>query len=230
MRKPFQIAIDGPVSAGKGTVSRLVADRLGFLYVDTGAMYRCLAYKARKEGVPLDSAEKLVALLEKTKIELSLPSEDQKDTRLTTVLMDGEDVSWHIRTELCGKDASDISAFLPLRKKMVALQQKMASEQPVVMEGRDITTVVLPDAELKVFLTAHPLVRAKRRHLQLLLRGIDISFDEVYTQMLARDKDNLEREHDPLKVHPEALVIDTSDLAILQVVDIITTRAQAILS
>lgn len=227
MSAAYQIAIDGPVAAGKGTVSRLVADRLGYLYIDTGAMYRALAYKARRDGVDLSSEEKLVRLLNEMTILLQLPTETQSDSRLSTVLVDGEDVSWQIRTEQCGKDASDISAFPKVRKKMVQLQQAMAQEQSVVMEGRDITTVVLPNADLKVYLTAHPLVRAKRRHLQLLVRGIDVDFDTVYQELLQRDKDNIERAHGTLMVHPEALVIDSSDLAILQVVNIITTRVQA---
>jgi CMP/dCMP kinase len=224
MQKPFQIAIDGPVAAGKGTVSRLVADRLGYLYIDTGAMYRALAYKARQGEINLTSEDSLVKLLQSTVIELHLPTDDQSDSRLSTVLLDGEDVSWQIRTEQCGKDASDISASLGVRQEMVALQQQLAQEQSVVMEGRDITTVVLPNANLKVYLTAHPLVRAKRRHLQLLVRGIDVPFEQVYEELVQRDKDNIERAHGSLMIHPEALVIDTSDLAILQVVDIITSR------
>lgn len=224
----LQIAIDGPVAAGKGTVSRLVADRLGLLYIDTGAMYRAVAYQALKEKIDWDDEPGLVKIIKNHTLELQTPKGKKKDGRLTTVILDGRDVSWEIRTELVGKGASQIANHKLVRKALVALQQKIAKANNVVMEGRDITSVVLPKAQLKIYLTANDIVRAKRRHLELLVRGEDITFEEVYQQLIARDKENMQRKESPLKIVPDAWVIDTSDLAIPQVVSIICSRAQTL--
>ena len=223
--KPFQIAVDGPVSAGKGTVCRLVAERLGFLYVDTGAMYRVTALLAERSNTPLTDEDALVKLVAAAEIDMRNPEGDEKDGRLTTVLINGEDVSWQIRTESISDGSSKVAQLAKIRKLLVSKQQEIASHHDVVMEGRDITYRVLPDAPLKIYLTANEMVRAKRRHLQLQTRGDSISFEEVYRDILDRDHRDIHRDTDPLKQVDEAWVIDTSDLEIDKVVDVIVGKA-----
>lgn len=222
----FQISIDGPVAAGKGTISRLVADRLGFLYVDTGAMYRVTGLLADRAGVSIDDEDALVQLVEKASIQMRNPSETEKDGRLTTVLVNDIDESWSIRTEKIGDLASKVATYQEVRAVLVAKQQKIAKSQNVVMEGRDITYRVLPDAQLKIYLTANEIVRAKRRQFQLQTRGMLAEFEEVYQELLERDKRDSQRTTDPLTIVPEAWVIDSSDLSIDQVVDIIVGKAK----
>jgi cytidylate kinase len=222
----FQIAIDGPVAAGKGTISRLVADRLGFLYVDTGAMYRVTGMLADRAGVSIDDENALVELVEKATIQMRNPSETEKDGRLTTVLVDDTDESWSIRTEKIGDLASKVATYQKVRAVLVAKQQEIAKSQNVVMEGRDITYRVLPDAQLKIYLTANEIVRAKRRQFQLQTRGMLAEFEEVYQELIERDKRDSQRTTDPLTILPEAWVIDSSDLSIDQVVDIIVGKAK----
>lgn len=228
MAQTFHIAIDGPVAAGKGTVSRLVADRLQFLYVDTGAMYRVVALIGQRAGVDLHDQDKLVELLQKTEIDMRNPSTEERDGRLTTVLINSEDVSWAIRTEQVSKGASIVAAHPEVRRVLVDKQQIIAQNKEVVMEGRDITYRVLPNAQLKIYLTAGDTVRAKRRHMQLLTKGQDVPFQEVYTELLKRDEQDMNRATDPLKVIPEAWQIDTSDLSIEQVVELIVGKVQVL--
>jgi cytidylate kinase len=220
----FHVAIDGPVAAGKGTVSRLVAERLQYLYVDTGAMYRVTAYLALQNNIPYDNEAGLVELLKKTSIEMYNPSSEEKDGRLTTVKVDGEDVSWKIRTEEVSAGSSQVAQLKHVREVLVEKQQQIAQGQDVVMEGRDITYRVLPEAEMKIFLTGQDVIRAKRRHLQLQTRGTDVGFEEVFRELIKRDKQDMERGVDPLKIVPEAWVIDTTDLSIDQVVDLIVAK------
>ncbi|MCA9373036.1 (d)CMP kinase [Candidatus Woesebacteria bacterium] len=224
--KPFQIAIDGPVAAGKGTVSRLVADRLGFLYVDTGAMYRVTGLLAERAKLSDTDVPAIVAEVERAEIKMRNPNEEEKDGRLTTVHVDDEDVSWAIRTEKIGDWASRVAAYPEVRKVLVAKQQQVAQSQNVVMEGRDITYRVLPEAQLKIYLTANEIVRAKRRQFQLQTRGMTAEYDEVYQELIERDKRDSERVTDPLKVVPDAWLIDSSDLSIDQVVDSIVGKAK----
>jgi len=232
MFKPayFQIAIDGPVAAGKGTVSRLVAERLGFLYVDTGAMYRVTAYLALKNNVEYSDVDNLVSLIKNTKIEMSNPSEEESDGRLTTVLVNSEDVSWKIRTENVGLGASQVAQIKSVREILVEKQKEIANIQNVVMEGRDITYRVLPNAQLKIYLTGKDFVRANRRHLQLQSRGIDVSFEEVFIDLKDRDELDMNREADPLQIVDDAWVLDTSDLRIDQVVEIIVAKAKVMMN
>lgn len=224
--KPFQIAIDGPVAAGKGTVSRLVADRLGFLYVDTGAMYRVTGLLAERADLSHTDIPAIVAEVERAEIKMRNPNEEEKDGRLTTVFVDDEDVSWAIRTEKIGDWASRVAAYPEVRKVLVAKQQQIAQSQNVVMEGRDITYRVLPEAQLKIYLTANEIVRAKRRQFQLQTRGMTAEYDEVYEDLIERDKRDRERVTDPLKIVPDAWLIDSSDLSIDQVVDSIVGKAK----
>jgi cytidylate kinase len=224
VKKPFHIAIDGPVAAGKGTIARLVAQKLGFLYVDTGAMYRVAAYLALQNNVSLDDEAKLVELIEQSSMDMRNPNEDERDGRLTTVFLDKVDVSWKIRTEDVSAGASKVATLPEMRRVLVSKQQKIAADKDVVMEGRDITYRVLPNADVKIFLTADDITRAKRRHLQLQIRGDGISFDEVYSELLKRDHQDMSRDHDPLKITDDVWQIDTSDLSIEQVVDLITAK------
>lgn len=224
----FRIAMDGPVAAGKGTVARLVANRLNFLYVDTGAMYRMVAYLALQEDVSLDDELALVKLIEKSSMKMHNPTGEEKDGRLTTVILNGEDVSWKIRTEQVGAGSSKVAQYPKVRQALVKQQQKIAQQQNVVMEGRDITFRVLPDAELKIFLTASDVVRAKRRYLELQTRGQDVEFEAVYKDLLERDQRDTGRTVDPLHITDDAWVVDTSDLDIEKVVDMIEARVKVI--
>ncbi|MCL4208974.1 (d)CMP kinase [Patescibacteria group bacterium] len=226
---PFHIAIDGPVAAGKGTISRLVAERLGFLYVDTGAMYRMTAFLAIKNKVKLNDEEGLAKLAASAKMEMRTPTEDEKDGRLSTILLDGEDVSWKIRTEKVSLGASSVAKLAKVRQLLVKKQQEIAEGQDVIMEGRDITYRVLPHADLKIFLTGSDVVRAKRRLTQLLTKGEDVSFNQVLSDLATRDEQDMTRETDPLTIVPDAVVIDTSDLSIQQVVDLIVNKANILL-
>ncbi|HEX7018253.1 MAG TPA: (d)CMP kinase [Patescibacteria group bacterium] len=223
----FHIAIDGPVSAGKGTISKLTAERLGFVYIDTGAMYRMTALIAKRHQIDFAAEEELVAALRKTHMDMHTPNEDEKDGRLVTVTLDGEDVSWKIRTEDISIGSSKVASLPQVRAVLVEKQQQIAEGKNVVMEGRDITYRVLPNAELKIYLTASDVVRAKRRHLQLLAKGEDISFEEVYKELLERDERDMNRLTDPLKIVDDAWQLDTTDLAIEQVVELIVGRVRA---
>lgn len=229
MGKSFQIAIDGPVAAGKGTISRLLAQKLNFLYVDTGAMYRATALLALRQNIDLSEEDQVVALLEESKLEMRNPLPPKEtDGRLTTIVLDGEDVSWAIRTQKCSAGASKVATLAKLRKVLVAKQQEIAKSQDVVMEGRDITFRVLPEAQLKIFLTASTQARAARRHAQYLNKGVNISLEEVVAEIEERDKRDMERDADPLQIVPGAWVIDTSELDIEAVVDLIIKRVSKI--
>jgi CMP/dCMP kinase len=224
----FQIAIDGPVAAGCSTVARLVAERLGFLYIDTGAMYRTAALLAMRNKIDLEDEASLTELVRKSEIRLHKPSAVEQDGRLITVLLNGEDVSWQIRTDEISKNTPVVAKHPKLREVLVEKQQQIAAQNEVVMEGRDITYKVLPNADLKIFLTASDVVRAKRRQMQMQSRGKDIRFEDTYQELLKRDKIDTERKVDPLKIVDEAMVIDTSDLTINQAVDMIEAKSQAL--
>lgn len=225
---PLHIAIDGPVAAGKGTVARLVAQRLGLLYVDTGAMYRVTALIALRNSISFDDEAKIVEVLKQNKIEMRNPSEVEQDSRLTTVLLNGEDVSWEIRTEAVGQGSSKVASLAKVREHLVEKQQQIASTQDVVMEGRDITFKVLPNSNLKIYLTASVETRAKRRHYELQTRGQDVTFEEVYKDLQERDDRDMHRAVDPLQVVKDAWVVDTSNLDIEDVVDLIVEKAKTL--
>jgi len=213
MKKGYIIAIDGPSGAGKSTVSQRVAKKLGYLYLDTGAMYRACALKAIQLGMDLDNlgcAEKLAQNLE---IEL------RKNNDQLQVLLDGKEVSREIRTPEMGMNASKISQHLPVRKKLWELQRKMAEKGGIVAEGRDMATVVFPDADFKFYLTASPEVRAKRRYQELLEKGHQVNFEEILKEVRNRDEQDSKRKLAPLKKADDAIEIDTSGLNIDQVVD-----------
>jgi cytidylate kinase len=223
---PLHIAVDGPVAAGKGTVARLVAKRLNALYIDTGAMYRMTALLAIRHEIDLNDEAAVVTQLQKSSMDMRNPTEEEQDSRLITVLLDGEDVSWKIRTEEVSLGSSKVAALAKVREHLVEKQQQIAEGKDVVMEGRDITYKVLPNAKLKIYLTASVETRAKRRHFELQSRGQDISFEDVYKDLQERDKRDMERSVDPLKIVEGAWVLDTTNLTIDEVVEVIVQRAE----
>lgn len=227
LTKPLQIAIDGPVAAGKGTVARLLAERLGITYIDTGAMYRVAGLLASRAGVAWDNESGVAELVGKAEITLRQPRGEEKDGRLITVIVDGEDVSWKIRTEEAGRGSSAVATLPLVRKALVKKQQEIAKKQGVVMEGRDITFRVLPSADLKIYLTASAEERAKRRHKELLMRGEDVTFEAVLEDLKKRDAQDMGREVDPLQIVAGAWVLDTTGLSISQVVDKIEAKVRA---
>lgn len=221
--KSFQIAIDGTVAAGKGSVSRKLAERLNFLYVDTGAMYRCVAYLALSLGISPNNEKALVKELRKHTIHLEIPEGANKDGRLITVLLDGEDVSWKIRTEAVSALSSIVAQHPKIRKELVRQQQKLAEARNVVMEGRDITHTVLPNAQIKIYLDADPKARAQRKFNQLRIQGMDVAFDEILKEILIRDKRDMEKN---LKKVKGVWEIDSTKMTIQEVIDLIYQRAK----
>ncbi len=214
MDKIIKIAIDGPSGAGKSTVAKLVAKKLGIEYIDTGAMYRALALKMLREGTPMEEHIELFDLLERTPI-------DFKDGR---IYLDEQDVSDLIRTPEVSKAASDCSAFFTVRRKLVEIQQNLASQKSVIMEGRDICSVVLPDAEYKYFLTASAEKRAERRVLDLQQKGEKADYEDILQKINVRDYNDSHREVDPLKKTEDAILIDSTNMTIDEVVDFIISR------
>lgn len=204
MDKNIIVAIDGPAGAGKSTLARRVAARLGFVYIDTGAMYRAVALWADRTGIGWNDPNRLEHLAREASLAL---------TRDGRVLLNGEDVSEPIREPGISQGASIVSAIPGVRRELVAKQQQMGREVSAVMEGRDIGTVVFPDAEVKVFLDASPQVRAERRVKDLAARGMQADFDSVYKEMVERDARDSTRPDSPLRQAPDAVYLDSSGLS-----------------
>ena len=202
----ISVAIDGPAGAGKSTIARAVAQKLGYLYVDTGALYRAIGLYARRQGADPAQGEQVCPLL--PQIRLSLRYVDG----VQHVTLNGEDVSEDIRLPEMSSAASQVSAIPQVRDFLFDLQQNLAREHNVVMDGRDIGTVVLPQAQVKIYLTATPQERARRRHLELLDKGIDQSYDQVLQDVLQRDYNDSHRAVAPLKQAQDAVCIDTTGL------------------
>jgi CMP/dCMP kinase len=209
----LRIAIDGPAAAGKSTVAKIVAGKLSYLYIDTGAMYRSLTYKALKSDTDLHDQAELTKLLETTKIELEPSDKGQ------LVYLDGEDVTDEIRQSEVTNSVSHVAVHSLVREEMVKRQQKLASEGGVVMDGRDIGTHVIPDAEVKVFLLASVEERAQRRHDENVAKGFPSDLEKLKEEIALRDKIDSEREVAPLKKADDAFEIDTTSLNISEVVD-----------
>ena len=226
MIKKIVIAIDGPAGSGKSTVARLLARRLGFMYLDTGAMYRAVALEALWEGVDWEDEVEISGLVQDLNIVLEPPEGERKDGRKVTVILDGEDVSWEIRKTNIGEGASIVSQYPEVRKVLVERQKKMAENQSVVMEGRDIGTRVLPQASLKIYMDADLEIRAKRKLEELLKLGKKVSLEEVKEAILKRDRREMTRKIDPLRPANRAWILDTSDLRIGEVVDKICRRVE----
>ena len=209
----FNIAVDGPAGAGKSTIAKLVAKELGFVYVDTGAMYRAMALYFLRKGVDPKAAEE---------IERSCPEVDvtiRYQDGVQQVLLNGEDVSGLIRTEEVGNMASAVSGYMPVREKLVELQKQLAAKENVIMDGRDIGTCVLPDAPAKIYLTASVEVRAARRYKELLEKGMKADLKEIEKDIEDRDYRDMHREHSPLKQAEDAVLLDTSSMTLAQVVE-----------
>lgn len=193
----MQIAIDGPAGSGKSTVAKKIAEKLNIIYIDTGAMYRAITLKLKD-------------------IDKKYYQEACNSTNIefinNKIFLDGKDVSSQIRSEEISKLTSDISKIDFVRKKLVSIQKEIADKNSVVMEGRDITTVVLPDADYKFYLNASPEIRAKRRTLQLKEKGLNADYKEIIRDIKKRDNNDIKRENSPLKVADDAIVIDSSNL------------------
>ncbi len=214
------IAIDGPSGSGKSTVARAVAARLGYLYVDSGAMYRAVALRAREESTPPDAIEQLTALAERMQIDL------KRDSAGVRIFVDARDVTDAIRTPEISKGASLIAVLPAVRERLVAQQQRIGASGGIVMEGRDIGTVVFPRAELKVFLDATPDERARRRHAQHLEQGIESSLEKTKKEVEERDRRDSTRSVSPLVQAPDAVYLDSTALTAEEVVDVIVRLAE----
>lgn len=211
--KPIIVAIDGPAGAGKSTVAKRLAKKLGYTYMDTGAMYRAFALKAARDGIDLEKEDALRAALARTNIELH---EDPGGPR---VILDGRDVAGEIRTPELSQAASKVSALKPVRERMVELQRAMGARGGIVAEGRDIGTVVFPGAEVKVFLTAGSDERARRRFAELKGNGKGVTLEETVAEMEQRDRRDREREHAPLRQADDAIAIDSTGMTVDEVVE-----------
>ncbi|MBI2119780.1 MAG: (d)CMP kinase [Elusimicrobia bacterium] len=219
MKKNFVIAIDGPAGAGKSSVARLVAKKLGFLYVDTGAMYRALAWKAYSKKIDLNDLKKLIPMALKTQINLKAD-----DAAKLQVFVDQKNVSKNIRTETISQWAKAIAQIPQIRKILVDHQRKLGKNQRVVMEGRDIGTVVFPKAKFKFYLDAAPEERAKRRFKELKLKGEQVSLSSLSQALKQRDQSDSLRRASPLKIAKGAIVLDSTSLGLEEVVQKILDR------
>ena len=207
------IAIDGPAGAGKSSIAKALSKRLGYIYIDTGAMYRAVALFFLENNVADGTDSRIESLLDKLEISIKYEDGAQK------VILNGEDVTGKLRLEEIGKLASKFSAIGSVREKLVALQRKLAQKENVVMDGRDIGTVVLPNADLKIYLSASSKVRAKRRYLELLEKGhTDLDINEIEDEIIKRDEADMNREISPLKQADDAYYLDSSDMTLEEVV------------
>ena len=209
------IAIDGPVGSGKSTTARIVADRLGFLYIDTGAMYRAVTLYVLEQGIPPDDNAAITELMPDVDVTLEHGESGQK------TLLNGRDISDRIRDLDVTRAVSSVSAIQSVRERMTEMQRKLGNTGGVVMEGRDIGTVVFPDAEYKVYLDASVEVRAARRMKDLEAKGIDITMDQLIEDIRERDRANMERELAPLRKAQDAITIDTTSMTFQEQVDAI---------
>ncbi len=211
-RKPI-VAIDGPVGVGKSAVAKGLALRLGFIYIDTGAMYRAVTLKAMKEGIDLENQAQTATLAQRTHLQFVR----QNDSLI--ILCNGEDVSEAIRAPEVSVNTSPIADNPAVRERLVALQQEMGQHGGVVMEGRDIGTVVFPHAEIKIYLDAKPEIRAQRRYDQLISQGKNVTLESTHKELLQRDQRDKERPVGALKIADGAIVVDSSYLSEQEVID-----------
>ena len=202
----INVAIDGPAGAGKSTIARRAAASLGFIYVDTGALYRTVGLYSIRKGYDTKDAEKVNSTLPDIDIKLGFSGTEQR------VFLNGEDVSEAIRTPEASMGASNVSAIPQVREFLFDLQKKKKKNNDCLMDGRDIGTVVLPDAQVKIFLTASPETRAKRRYKELVEKGSDVKFEDVLDDLIKRDYQDTHREIAPLKAADDAVLLDTSEL------------------
>lgn len=199
------IAIDGPAGAGKSTIARLAAKELGFIYVDTGALYRTIGLAAFRRSLTAEDKDAIIEMLTAIKVELAFNEKHEQ-----IVLLDGKDVSGLIRTPEISMMASAVSAIPEVRAFLLDLQRDMAHTNNVIMDGRDIGTVVLPDAKIKIFLSASPECRARRRYEELIEKGMDVKYEDILSDVVARDYADSHRDIAPLKPADDAIMVDTS--------------------
>ena len=213
--KLISVAIDGPVGAGKSTIARAAAERLNFIYCDTGALYRAVGLFCHRNGVDMHDPSEIAMSMSDIKLEIRLVDGVQR------IFLNGEDVSEEIRQPEISMAASTVSAVPEVRAALLSMQRNIAETNSVIMDGRDIGTVVLPNAEVKIFLTANPEVRAKRRYDELVAKGGDVTFEEVLDDLNKRDYNDSHRAAAPLKQAADAVLADTSELDFEQSVELI---------
>lgn len=201
----FAVAIDGPSGAGKSSLAKKLAQHYGLLYIDTGAMYRAIALYAMRQGIEPKDHEKVIPLLQQIQLKLRHDGQEQH------IYLDGEDVTQEVRKEAVGMGAAAVSSCQQVRAFLVEWQRSLAKQEDIIMDGRDIGTVVLPDAQVKIFLTASAAVRAKRRYLELCEKGQDTTYDKVLEGVEKRDYEDTHREQSPLRQAQDAVLVDTSD-------------------
>ena len=218
----INIAIDGPAGAGKSTAAKLVAKELGFIYIDTGALYRSIGVAALRKGYDTTDAEKVNSLLPEISLSLKFVDGEQR------VILNGEDVSREIRLPEASMAASNVSAIPEVRAFLLEMQKKLARENNCLMDGRDIGTVILPDAELKIFLTASAEIRAERRYKELIEKGTPKDYDELLSEIKQRDHNDSHRAVAPLKPAVDAYMLDSSDMSLEEVVTKIVSLAKEI--
>ncbi|MBQ6468211.1 MAG: (d)CMP kinase [Clostridia bacterium] len=212
----INVAIDGPAGAGKSTVARAAAAQLNYIYVDTGALYRAVGVYALRQGAETTNREQVTALLGDISVELKFVDGEQR------VLLNSEDVSAEIRTPEASMAASNVSAIPEVRAFLFDLQRDIAKKNNCIMDGRDIGTVVLPDAQVKIFLTAAPEKRAKRRYDELIAKGSSVEYKDVLEDLIKRDYNDSHREVAPLKPAQDSVIVDTSDLDLQQSIEKVT--------
>lgn len=206
----INIAIDGPSAAGKSTIAKYLAKKYQYIHLDTGAMYRCVAYKANLEGIAITDEQAIIDMIRNTIIELKPDG---------SIYLDGKQVNLEIRTNEISMGASDVSKLPLVREELVRRQQEMARSKGVIMDGRDIGTVVLKDAEVKIFLTASAQARAERRYKENIEKGIPTDLEALTKEIEARDYQDSHREHSPLRKADDGIEVDTSNLSIDEVVE-----------
>ena len=220
--KKMAIAIDGPSGAGKSSIAKALAKRLNIIYVDTGAIYRTVGLYVYRNGVESRDKDKIIAMLPEISVKLAYIDGAQH------IFLNGEDVSGLIRTETISRYASDVSAIPEVRAFLLSLQRDMAKETSVIMDGRDIGTVVLPDAEVKIFMTASAEVRARRRYKELVEKGESVVFEDVLAAIITRDTNDSTRATAPLKAAEDAVILDNSEInaeeTLNSVIDIIRSK------
>ena len=220
LNKRLNIAIDGPAGAGKSTIAKMVSKKLNCIYVDTGAMYRAVALFFIKNGIASDDEKRIAKEIENIHVDIQFEAGDQK------VLLNGKDVTEEIRAERVGKWASEISKYTVVREYLVKMQREVAAKQDVVMDGRDIGTVVLPQANVKIYLTASSKIRAMRRYNELTQKGVFCDIHDIEQGIMERDAQDMNREISPLRQAKDAILIDSSNMTIDEVVEKIVSLAR----
>ena len=218
--KKIVIALDGPSGSGKSTVAKFLSDKLNILYLDTGAMYRATALKALNLGIDTFDEEGVKTFINNINLEIKYIDKSQH------TFLDGEDVSQKIREPHMSMAASNISSLKTVRLKMVEMQRKVAAEQPCILDGRDIGTVVLPNAPFKFYVTATPEVRAERRYKELIERGQKVKYEDILAEIQKRDYNDSHRAHSPLKRADDAVLLDTTDMTVEEVVSAVISAVK----